>query len=439
MAPITCPRCKRLLTNGEDLAGRSLCCPACAEVFQLPSTEEHVPELVPAPEVHTGERSPVGIAAAPAGTWAGDGVPALAESPRPSPASRRQWPFVVFGIIVLLILFGAIRAYHDAQQLEERLNGKGPRRGPGSPSPADRARAEANQGVACLKRGDFDRAIAHCSEAIRLDPTLAEAYVNRAAAHVNKGEPDPAVADCDEALRLNPGLALAYLNRGGAYLGKGETDRALVDLNEALRIDPGLALAYSNRATAHLNKGEFDRALADCNEALRLNPGLALGYASRAAAYVAKGDFDRALADSTEAIRLDPRHAAAHRIRGIAYVEKKEYDKALGDYAEALRLEPKDPQSHYVLAWLLATSAKDSVRNGKKAAQHARKACELLGWKDTNAVEALAAAHAECGDFKEAVKWQKKALELGHDDKEELAKARQRLKLYEQGKPLRDE
>jgi tetratricopeptide (TPR) repeat protein len=46
-----------------------------------------------------------------------------------------------------------------------------------------------------------------------------------------------------------------------------------------------------------------------------------------------------------------------------------------------------------------------------------------------------AAAHAEAGDFHQAVKWQKRALELGPDDKE----ARTWLKLYEEGKPYREE
>jgi serine/threonine-protein kinase len=54
-------------------------------------------------------------------------------------------------------------------------------------------------------------------------------------------------------------------------------------------------------------------------------------------------------------------------------------------------------------------------------------------------MDTMAAAHAECGDFKEAVKWQKKVIDLGFEDKEELAKAQKRLKLYEQGKPCRDE
>jgi len=65
------------------------------------------------------------------------------------------------------------------------------------------------------------------------------------------------------------------------------------------------------------------------------------------------------------------------------------------------------------------------------------KACELM--KGHPAVlDTLAAAHAECGDFKEAIEWEKKAIELGIPNKKELKKANQRLKLYEEGTPCRD-
>ena len=54
-----------------------------------------------------------------------------------------------------------------------------------------------------------------------------------------------------------------------------------------------------------------------------------------------------------------------------------------------------------------------------------------------NDIENLAAAHAECGNFKEAVQWEKKAIELGVA-KHEAENARRRLKRYEEGKPWRE-
>jgi hypothetical protein len=87
----------------------------------------------------------------------------------------------------------------------------------------------------------------------------------------------------------------------------------------------------------------------------------------------------------------------------------------------------------------LATCPKREVRDGKKALEHARKGCELTGWNDPEGLGTLAAAHAEAGQFKEAVKWQKKALEIGYEDKKDQEQARKRLKLYQAGRPYRDE
>ena len=48
-------------------------------------------------------------------------------------------------------------------------------------------------------------------------------------------------------------------------------------------------------------------------------------------------------------------------------------------------------------------------------------------------MDTLAAACAECGDFKEAIKWEGKAVELAPAD--HVAECRQRLELYQAHKP----
>ena len=50
---------------------------------------------------------------------------------------------------------------------------------------------------------------------------------------------------------------------------------------------------------------------------------------------------------------------------------------------------------------------------------------------------ALAAGYAESGNSEEAMRWQKKAVEL-KVSKAEMARGKQRLQLYSIGKPFRD-
>jgi tetratricopeptide (TPR) repeat protein len=93
-------------------------------------------------------------------------------------------------------------------------------------------------------------------------------------------------------------------------------------------------------------------------------------------------------------------------------------------------------QARNGLAWLLATCPKSEFRDGKQAVELARRACELTQYKVWAYVDTLAAAYAETGNFKEAVAWQKKALESSKSDAEKSS-LKERLQLYEAGKPYR--
>jgi len=90
----------------------------------------------------------------------------------------------------------------------------------------------------------------------------------------------------------------------------------------------------------------------------------------------------------------------------------KEYPKALADVGEAIRLNPRFTRAYADQAWLLATCADDRYRDGQNAVAAARKACELSAWKDPGYLSVLAAACAEAGDFKEAIRRQNQALEF---------------------------
>ena len=54
------------------------------------------------------------------------------------------------------------------------------------------------RGISYAKKGDYDKAIADYTEAIRLDPKDAAAYYNRGTSYAHKGDYDKAIADYTE-------------------------------------------------------------------------------------------------------------------------------------------------------------------------------------------------------------------------------------------------
>ena len=98
------------------------------------------------------------------------------------------------------------------------------------------------------------------------DPDLngAREYCDRGQAFLDKGEYDKAIADYTEAIKLDPKDAMAcfvaYYNRGVAYGKKGDSEKAVADYTEAIRLDPYLVYAYVNRGLLYVQKGELDKA-----------------------------------------------------------------------------------------------------------------------------------------------------------------------------------
>jgi hypothetical protein len=64
----------------------------------------------------------------------------------------------------------------------------------------------------------------------------------------------------------------------------------------------------------------------------------------------------------------------------------------------------------------------------------ATKACALTGWKSSYYLTTLAGAYAEQGNYREAITWQKKAIDLGFENNEEERVARKLLKSYQANK-----
>jgi tetratricopeptide (TPR) repeat protein len=265
----------------------------------------------------------------------------------------------------------------------------------------------------------------------------AHAYAQRGADRVARGHFAAAMEDLDEALRLDADFAAAHCSRGDVWTAVGEYDKALEDYEQAIKLDDECPAGFGGRGVVWAEKKQYAKAMDDLAKAIKLDPKNPEWLRVRGATWGERKDFDKSLDDLNAALELDPKSAPTLLARGEAWAGKKDYAKAVADAEAAIELQPESATAHNARAWRLATCPDEELRDGKKAVESARKACDLSDWDDPAVLDTLAAAYAEAGDFDEAVKWQKKALE---EMPERLAaEAEKRLKLYEEKKPYRDE
>jgi tetratricopeptide (TPR) repeat protein len=257
-----------------------------------------------------------------------------------------------------------------------------------------------------------------------------------------KGEAVPvenAVDFFTNLIRANPKDIRAYVHRAAALVWKGDFDAALRDYDEAIRLDPKVSRPWNNRGSAYYAKKDYEKAIKDFDKAIEIDPKYVDAYFNRATTWLDSNQPDKAIKDYDDVVRLDPTFIDAYINRGVCWRQKKQFDKALRDYDEALRLDPQCLPALNSKAFLLATCPDAKFRDGKKAVELARKACDIEEWKNNGFIDTLAAAHAEAGQFDEAVKWMTKALADEEYAKQAGDTGRKMLELYKQKKAFRDE
>ena len=123
------------------------------------------------------------------------------------------------------------------------------------------AHADENSGR-CFK-DEGEAAIAACTRAIQSGKfsgePLAAIYHNRAIELRRDGDYDRAIADYSQAVRLEPEFTGAYAGRGLAHEGKGEIEKAKTEYRKALAVAP----KYDDGQWAHETASARLKALGE--------------------------------------------------------------------------------------------------------------------------------------------------------------------------------
>jgi tetratricopeptide (TPR) repeat protein len=212
-------------------------------------------------------------------------------------------------------------------------------------------------GVAAIKSGQWDTAIANFTKLVDTDASYKDVYFalySIGLAYTAKRDFVHAIPFFDKAIAKESSIAMAYEGRGNAYSELGNSKAALADLDRAIALEPKRASGYAARARQKLKDRDADGALTDLDRAIELNPRDSRSLYGRSLIRRNSRNYDLALADLSKAIEIDPGFSAAYTQRGMIYVQSGKPDQARDAFNAALRLNPGDTRARQALDALQA-------------------------------------------------------------------------------------
>ena len=120
--------------------------------------------------------------------------------------------------------------------------------------------------------GDLEQAMTLLQQAVKIAPTLKQAYNGLGNLYYQRQQYDDAVAMYRQALALDPNYTQARNNLGSAYMQLSQHERAIEELQKVLQDDGEASLAYYNLACVYARTGDSAQALHYLQRAMEIEP-----------------------------------------------------------------------------------------------------------------------------------------------------------------------
>ena len=295
--------------------------------------------------------------------------------------------------------------------------------------------AHYNLGTALIERGRIDEAINQFKIAVQQHPRLAEAENNWGRALLDQGNTQDAETHLTRALNLQPDNPEICYNMGMLLLKQSRPIQAIDRFSKALAVKPDYADSLTQQAFAALNQTQRDEVVARFSRLENSHPGDPQAHLNWGLVLLEQNRPADAEKEFSEAARLNPHDARTQCQLAVALIQQRKAAEAVIHYRAALRLRPLYTGALNGLAWIIATSPDQRLRDGSEALRLARQACDATAYSQPAPLITLAAAAAETGQFekaKDAIR-QAQALAIKSGAKDIEARATRLLNLFASG------
>lgn len=143
-------------------------------------------------------------------------------------------------------------------------------------------------GMKFFNKGIYDIAALKFQQALKCDPTFADAHDALGTVLLQQGRYNDAISCYNQAIKYGQ-KAIYYNNLGSAYYYSRDFQSAIKCLESAIKIYPDYAQAYANMAACYRNLGDYTTATGCAEKAVRLAPDNYFARSVLAAIYEERG------------------------------------------------------------------------------------------------------------------------------------------------------
>jgi len=223
--------------------------------------------------------------------------------------------------------------------------------------------AKGQEKMYSKKPADYKGAIKDFSEAIKIDPQMAEAYWERGNAYSMCLDYQNGINDFGSAIsKYNSNdveeLSELYCNRGINYYKIHNDQQSLSDFEFAEKNGCTHGELFYTRSKIYLGQQNYKNAKEDLQKALPFfqnkkdNKIIFEIYHDKSLCEYELHQIDLAVKSINKAIEIDPNNYECYMYRGIYYLLKEYNYKSLDDLNQAIKLKQNDIRSLYVRGYL---------------------------------------------------------------------------------------
>ena len=194
-------------------------------------------------------------------------------------------------------------------------------------------RGEAARGD---RRADVDKSVGYFQQAIREDPSFAQAYL---------------------------GLAEAYSDLGSVFVGGRPSDARVQELRaarKAVELDPSLGSAHAILANAYQDQYQWAEAQSEYQLALKLNPNDAVAHIGFAGWLLSQGRTEEAQDWARRARQLDPPRINGVEMGWILF-QSRHFEEAIAELRAELAVHPDNPSAEWFLGFALCGNGENQA------------------------------------------------------------------------------